>query len=57
MPQEYVVYGGAISLFTRKLELSRSLIHTRIRDQLDAAERARVGAWLEECGLAECFMP
>lgn len=51
-------YGEQTSYLTRPYpELSRSFIHARIRDQLDAAERDQVGAWLEERGLAECFMP
>ena len=29
----------------------------RIREQLAPTERDEVAAWLESCGLAECFMP
>jgi hypothetical protein len=38
-------------------ERSRQMILSRIRDQLDAAEREAVGEWLADRGLAAAFMP
>jgi hypothetical protein len=38
-------------------EQSRRMLQARIRDRLDARQRASVAAWLEACGLATCFMP
>ena len=51
-------YGEPVSYLCRPYpEQSRRLLQARIRDRLDAAERQRVGAWLEAHDLARCFMP
>lgn len=51
-------YGEEVSYLARPYpEQSRGMVQARIRDHLDAAERSEVGTWLEEQGLAACFMP
>lgn len=51
-------YGEEVSYLARPYpERSRRMIRDRIQNQLDVDERAAVGAWLEERGLAECFAP
>lgn len=51
-------YGEEVSYLTRPYpEQSRRMIHARIRDRLDDAEREEVGAWLERWNLSACFMP
>ena len=51
-------YGEKVSYLARPYpEHSRRLIHARIRNQLDDADRVAVADWLEGHGLARCFMP
>ncbi len=55
---EIETYGEAVSYLTRPYpEQSREMVRARIRDRLDAQEQAQVGAWLDERGLTDCFMP
>lgn len=50
-------YGEETSYLTRPYpEQARRMLQQRIRHQLDAGERAQVAGWLEEIGLAECFL-
>jgi glutathione S-transferase len=50
-------HGEELSYLARPYpERSRRMIHDRIRHQLDDTERDSVAAWLEERGLAECFL-
>ena len=51
-------YGETVSYLARPYpEQSRRMILERIRWQLSDVERARVGNWLEQRGLAPAFMP
>ncbi len=51
-------YGEKVSYLARPYpEHSRQLIHARIRDHLDDAERVAVADWLERHGLARSFLP
>lgn len=55
---EIETYGEKVSYLTRKYpEQSREMIKARIRHELDAGERVQVEAFLEQRGLAECFLP
>ncbi len=49
-------YGEEVSYLARPyIEFSRQLVIERIRNQLDAGDRAQVRSWIESCGLGECF--
>jgi len=51
-------YGEAVSYLARPYpERSRRMVQARIRDRLSEEDRHTVGRWLEEHGLAACFMP
>jgi glutathione S-transferase len=51
-------YGEELSYLARAYpERSRRMIQDRIRNRLDDAERDAVASWLEERGLAACFLP
>ncbi|MBW2415971.1 MAG: glutathione S-transferase family protein [Deltaproteobacteria bacterium] len=51
-------YGEPVSYLARPYpERSRQMVVEHIRDRLDDAGRAAVGAWLEKRGLAQAFMP
>jgi len=55
---EIDTYGERVSYLARRYpEQSRRMVQRRIRDLLHDDERERVGEWLEELGLAACFMP
>jgi glutathione S-transferase len=55
---EIETYGESVSYLTRRYpEQSRMMVQRRVRDLLSDDERELVGKWLEELGLAECFMP
>ena len=50
-------YGEDVSYLARAYpEQSRQLVLERIQNQLTDAERADVTRWLEELGLADCFL-
>jgi glutathione S-transferase len=51
-------YGEETSYLAREYpERSRRMIQQRIRHQLDAQGLEQVGDWLDQTGLAACFMP
>jgi glutathione S-transferase len=51
-------YGEEVSYLARPYpERSRRMIQDRIQHQLSDRERARVGEWLEGCGLTPAFLP
>jgi hypothetical protein len=51
-----VTYGEDVSYLTRPYpEQSRRMVVRRIRDELDAEERARALEWIDACGLSACF--
>lgn len=51
-------YGEEVSYLARPYpERSRRMIHSRIQNQLGAEERRQVEEWLEDRGLADCFLP
>ena len=51
-------HGASVSYLTRSYpEHARRMVHERIRQRLDAAERAVAEAWLEAWGLAEVYVP
>ena len=53
---EIETYGETVSYLTRPYpEQSRRMVVRRIRDQLDADERATTLDWLDRCGLTACF--
>lgn len=55
---EAQTYGEGVSYLARPYpEQSRRMVQRRIALQLDEARRSQVGAWLEQCGLADVFMP
>jgi glutathione S-transferase len=55
---EISTWGEPASYLARPYpERSRRMIQARIRDRLDTTQRSRVASWLEERGLADCFMP
>lgn len=55
---EVETYGQAVSYLTRPYpERSRRMVQERISHQLGDAQRGDVLAWLEACGLSECFAP
>lgn len=50
-------YGTECSYLARPYpERSRQMIKERIRNQLDAKEREQTRVWLQEAGLADCFL-
>ena len=51
-------YGEEVSYLARPYpEQSRRMLQAKIQNQLDAGQRAEVASWLEEWGLADCFLP
>ena len=51
-------YGEEVSYLTRLYpERSRRMVQSRIEHQLRDDERPEVEAWLEDRGLADCFLP
>ncbi|MDG2306659.1 MAG: glutathione S-transferase family protein [Candidatus Binatia bacterium] len=51
-------YGEEVSYLARPYpEQSRQYVIERIRTQLDDSQRKDVLAWIDSCGLADCFRP